>query len=43
LDHLDGKLFIDRVSESDEKEIHDDVERLFRYGKTHKFCRIRRK
>ena len=40
LDHLDGKLFVDRVTKEDIAEVAADLRRLERYGAKHKFQRV---
>ena len=39
LDHLDGKLFIDRLSPKNAREVRGDVDRLTRIGQTKNFRR----
>ena len=41
LDHLDGKLFIDRLSPKNAREVRGDVDRLTRIGQTKNFRRNR--
>ena len=40
LDHLDGKLFVDRVDKEDLAEVAADLRRLERYGAKHHFRRV---
>ena len=39
LDHLDGKLFIDRLSPKNAREVRGDIDRLTRIGQTKNFRR----
>ncbi len=41
LDHLDGRLFIDRVDGEDRSEIADDLRRLENFGSKHQYQRVK--
>ena len=41
LDHLDGKLFTDRLTPADAQKIEKPLRQLVRYGEKHKFLRVK--
>lgn len=41
LDHLDGKLFTDRLTPADAQKIEKSLRQLVRYGEKHKFLRVK--
>lgn len=41
LDHLDGKLFTDRLTPADAQKIEKTLRQLVRYGEKHKFLRVK--
>ena len=41
LDHLDGKLFVDRVAPEAARVIERDLKQLIRYGERHHFHRVK--
>lgn len=41
LDHLDGKLFIDRLTPAEAMKIEKPLRQLVRYGEKHKYLRVK--
>ena len=41
LDHLDGKLFTDRLSPEEARKIERSLRQLVRYGEKHKYLRVK--
>jgi peptide deformylase len=41
LDHLDGKLFTDRLSPEEAQKIERSLRQLVRYGEKHKYLRVK--
>ena len=40
LDHLDGVLFVDRLSPAEHRRVDRALNRLLAFGKTHEFNRV---